>query len=101
VPGRVECASWWFKAHLATELLYVSKDIPPAQLGPVPCCKHKPIARRICDVADQTLAYFGTEGHDSRLAALPVQPHQQNCWVNPVTPLKQSGPDSSPRLASI
>jgi hypothetical protein len=28
--------------------------------------------QRIRDVADQTLAYFGTEGHDSSLAAFPA-----------------------------
>ena len=77
VPGRVERAGWWFEAHLAAESLDAAKDISPAQLGAIPCYEDKPIAGRVRYVAHQALAQFGTEGNDSRLAALPVQPHQQ------------------------
>lgn len=85
MPGSMERAGWWFKAHLAAELLDAAKDISAAHLGPVPRCEHKPIAGRICDVTHKTLAEFGAEGNDSCLAALPVQLHQQIVEVNGVT----------------
>lgn len=84
MPGRMERPGWWFKPHLAAELLDIAKDVSPAQLGPIPCCEHKPIAGRVSDVAQQPLAEFGTEWNDPSLAALPVQPHQQVIEVNDV-----------------
>lgn len=84
VPGRVERPGWWFKAYLAAKLLDVAEDVSPAQLGAIPRHEDKPIAGRICDVAHQPLAQFGTEWDDSRLAALSVQPHKQVVKVNSI-----------------
>src|SRR6185437_16626664 len=62
MPGSVKCPGGRFKAHLAAEMLDAAKDIPPAQLGPFPRDEDKPIPGCISDVANQTLAEFGTEG---------------------------------------
>lgn len=85
MPGRVKCPGGRFKAHLAAESLDAAKDISAAQLRPVPCDEHKPIAGRICDVTHKTLAQFGAKGNDSCFAALAVQSHKQIVEVNGVS----------------
>jgi hypothetical protein len=103
VPGRVKRAGWWFKAYLAAELLRVAEDISPGQLGSVPGDEDKPMAGRICNVTHQPLSEFGTERNDARLAALPVQPHQQIVKVNgfPAKDCSRVGYALQPRLPAL
>lgn len=62
VPGRVQCPGWRFKAHVTAELLDAANDIPPAQLGPVPCREDQPIGVRIGDVTTKRLRSSALKG---------------------------------------